>query len=63
MQGHEISPYKAGIGGVIAIFWTINDPPGLHGLVSHDLMTHTCAALIKLQPIEGTSGPMSKLFT
>ena len=26
---------KTGIGKVIVIFWTINDPPGLHGLIGN----------------------------
>ena len=28
----KINPYKTGIGEAIAIFWAINDPPGLKGL-------------------------------
>ena len=28
-----VNPQKTGIGSVIAIFWTVNDSPGLQGLM------------------------------
>ena len=33
-EGMIVNPQKMGIGDVIPIFWTINDLPGLQGLMT-----------------------------
>ena len=49
-----LNPSKTGIGEVIDIFWTINDPPGLQGLNDGD--QGSCSHILDHKRPTRTSG-------